>query len=116
MIGEHALPVVDDRGNVWETSGGRLDRCWCGQRQRYGEGAAGAAPLARHADGAAVRLDECPHDRQPQPGAARIAVAGAVGAVEAVEEIRQMRRFDTCLLYTSPSPRDRTRSRMPSSA
>ena len=25
-------------------------------------------------------------------------------------------RFRTCLLYTSPSPRDRTRSRMPSSA
>ena len=24
--------------------------------------------------------------------------------------------FRTCLLYTSPSPRDRTRSRMPSSA
>ena len=24
--------------------------------------------------------------------------------------------FFTCLLYTSPSPRDRTRSRMPSSA
>ena len=24
--------------------------------------------------------------------------------------------YDTCLLYTSPSPRDRTRSRMPSSA
>ena len=29
----------------------------------------------------------------------------------------EMRRvFDICLLYTSPSPRDRTRSRMPSSA
>ena len=26
------------------------------------------------------------------------------------------RRFQICLLYTSPSPRDRTRSRMPSSA
>ena len=26
------------------------------------------------------------------------------------------RGIDTCLLYTSPSPRDRTRSRMPSSA
>ena len=26
------------------------------------------------------------------------------------------RHFDICLLYTSPSPRDRTRSRMPSSA
>mgnify|MGYP003381418197 CR=1 FL=1 len=25
-------------------------------------------------------------------------------------------RIETCLLYTSPSPRDRTRSRMPSSA
>ena len=25
-------------------------------------------------------------------------------------------RLSTCLLYTSPSPRDRTRSRMPSSA
>ena len=25
-------------------------------------------------------------------------------------------RFETCLLYTSPSPRDRVRSRMPSSA
>ena len=25
-------------------------------------------------------------------------------------------RWDSCLLYTSPSPRDRTRSRMPSSA
>ena len=24
--------------------------------------------------------------------------------------------YNTCLLYTSPSPRDRTRSRMPSSA
>ena len=27
-----------------------------------------------------------------------------------------LRRHDSCLLYTSPSPRDRTRSRMPSSA
>ena len=25
-------------------------------------------------------------------------------------------KYPTCLLYTSPSPRDRTRSRMPSSA
>ena len=32
----------------------------------------------------------------------------------AAREIRTMRNI--CLLYTSPSPRDRTRSRMPSSA
>ena len=29
---------------------------------------------------------------------------------------RTARRVAVCLLYTSPSPRDRTRSRMPSSA
>ena len=32
------------------------------------------------------------------------------------EFIMKIRRFIPCLLYTSPSPRDRTRSRMPSSA
>ena len=31
-------------------------------------------------------------------------------------EILSFEQFDNCLLYTSPSPRDRTRSRMPSSA
>ena len=36
---------------------------------------------------------------------------------ELQEEIRMLRAQDAiCLLYTSPSPRDRTRSRMPSSA
>ena len=31
------------------------------------------------------------------------------------DEVKMLKDF-TCLLYTSPSPRDRTRSRMPSSA
>ena len=31
-------------------------------------------------------------------------------------EARQVVEAEGCLLYTSPSPRDRTRSRMPSSA
>ena len=35
----------------------------------------------------------------------------AIGEPELVDT-----RLDPCLLYTSPSPRDRTRSRMPSSA
>ena len=30
--------------------------------------------------------------------------------------VEKMRQHEACLLYTSPSPRDRTRSRMPSSA
>ena len=37
-----------------------------------------------------------------------------VGAPEPTQIV--IRPYDACLLYTSPSPRDRTRSRMPSSA
>ena len=56
------------------------------------------------------------------PRARRIEVAAAVceAATRAVppdEEIAENPRWvRSCLLYTSPSPRDRTRSRMPSSA
>ena len=35
---------------------------------------------------------------------------------ESVEKGTIKGRYTICLLYTSPSPRDRTRSRMPSSA
>ena len=38
------------------------------------------------------------------------------GIEEASEEARVKAQIDLCLLYTSQSPRDRTRSRMPSSA
>ena len=40
--------------------------------------------------------------KEPQPGECKMLRSGQV--------------LYTCLLYTSPSPRDRTRSRMPSSA
>ena len=40
-----------------------------------------------------------------------------VGALNVLEAARQLKKKGKdCLLYTSPSPRDRTRSRMPSSA
>jgi len=35
---------------------------------------------------------------------------------ETIDEISAFASAMSCLLYTSPSPRDRTRSRMPSSA
>ena len=38
-----------------------------------------------------------------------------IGAANRLGELRTL-HLDACLLYTSPSPRDRTRSRMPSSA
>ena len=41
-------------------------------------------------------------------------VISKTGQIEDVIEIQGLRT--ACLLYTSPSPRDRTRSRMPSSA
>ena len=46
------------------------------------------------------------------------ATAAASEAVEAATEATDAaaEATDACLLYTSPSPRDRTRSRMPSSA
>ena len=43
------------------------------------------------------------------------AVRNVVVPTEAVSEMKDNQKV-TCLLYTSPSPRDRTRSRMPSSA
>ena len=39
-----------------------------------------------------------------------------VGADRLVTALGAVTRYKGCLLYTSPSPRDRTRSRMPSSA
>ena len=35
---------------------------------------------------------------------------------EIISKISNYQKINICLLYTSPSPRDRTRSRMPSSA
>ena len=35
---------------------------------------------------------------------------------DVMEQVYQYSKYYFCLLYTSPSPRDRTRSRMPSSA
>ena len=39
-----------------------------------------------------------------------------IDSLEALEKACTEGRVEDCLLYTSPSPRDRTRSRMPSSA
>ena len=58
----------------------------------------------------AVRLQEA--------GTATEVITVSIGPAQAQETIRTALAMgaDSCLLYTSPSPRDRTRSRMPSSA
>jgi len=52
------------------------------------------------------------------PGSATVETPAAADTGVSSEERRKhtRERFRGCLLYTSPSPRDRTRSRMPSSA
>ena len=46
---------------------------------------------------------------------ARVTVEDCIDKVESPYELVLVAK-ESCLLYTSPSPRDRTRSRMPSSA
>ena len=53
-------------------------------------------------------------DLRDRSGTVQITVDPDLGA-EAFAVAEHL-RSETCLLYTSPSPRDRTRSRMPSSA
>ena len=47
---------------------------------------------------------------------AEIASVERIQLVVKESDLEMAKRVITCLLYTSPSPRDRTRSRMPSSA
>ena len=52
----------------------------------------------------------------PILGAVDTAVIGQLGKAAPVAAVGVGAIIITCLLYTSPSPRDRVRSRMPSSA
>ena len=72
----------------------------------------------------ATTADET-HERLPEVGGACAVEEEARGEIAVVEELdellpdeRLQRQFvvHPCLLYTSPSPRDRQKSRMPSSA
>ena len=60
------------------------------------------------------------HEEFPRPGTTLEDLAGLNPSFEKMGAHKPegaARTIDeTCLLYTSPSPRDRTRSRMPSSA
>ena len=68
-----------------------------------------------------ARYRDPPHNKIPRwiVGGDPKAVSRAKGELldhHEWEELQMMAKKNNCLLYTSPSPRDRTRSRMPSSA
>ena len=99
-------------------------------------GAAPAAPAASAAEDLHARLKALTtsapvllfmkgNKQEPRCGFSRkvVAALAETGAdfetfdILEDEEVRQgLKEYSDCLLYTSPSPRDRTRSRMPSSA
>ena len=63
------------------------------------------------------RLSKCVRARNMEYDPAKMAEIREQGGSEIFMGIVSTKcRTATCLLYTSPSPRDRTRSRMPSSA
>ena len=54
--------------------------------------------------------------RLDRPTSGVVVMAKTSKALQRMNRIFADREVENCLLYTSPSPRDRTRSRMPSSA
>ena len=68
--------------------------------------------LSEQVGGQATAFDEI--DKAPEERERGITIS--IAHVEYETANRHYAHVDICLLYTSPSPRDRTRSRMPSSA
>ena len=64
--------------------------------------------------GGATAMDYAQIDKAPEEKERGITISTA--HVEYQTEKRHYAHVDCCLLYTSPSPRDRQKSRMPSSA
>ena len=87
-------------------------------RLRRGEEVDAGLGLARHRLGQQVAEAVVEHPLGAGDGRAGGAVEGGDpfrdAGVEVVDDV--VAEAVACLLYTSPSPRDRTRSRMPSSA
>ena len=109
------LKVVHDASASNEAAGGSLldEIVRDGARQMLA--AALQAEVAAYIEAFAGELDEDGHRLVVRNGFHEPReVTTAAGAIP----VRAPRVNDkrTCLLYTSPSPRDRTRSRMPSSA
>ena len=54
--------------------------------------------------------------KDPKTGVAKVEISPNASLAQLSGELVRIRDVEGCLLYTSPSPRDATLSRMPSSA
>ena len=97
---------------LWEVVGESEFRFDDLAREYYGH-----PPTPAQAAAVAMLLHSSPmHFYKKGKGRYRKAPADALRAALASLDRKQREQERICLLYTSPSPRDRTRSRMPSSA
>ena len=69
------------------------------------------ATLAGQTEAESVELGTAPGEPGRTRGLPAVDINDLAGLLERLDDLP-----NDCLLYTSPSPRDRTRSRMPSSA
>ena len=79
----------------------------------------GAAERAAGQDGGAALASYRVQLAQRPPRAERLALVQRLDGAARTTELASLLRYEvgkTCLLYTSPSPRDKRQSRMPSSA
>ena len=124
---------LPERADHWRTHAARmqreiLDKSWSEKRRAFAESFGGSELDASVLLMAEVGLIDA---RDPRfvstvdameaslcdgPYMRRYEAADDFGKPETAFNICTFWRIDACLLYTSPSPRDRTRSRMPSSA
>eukprot|EP00656_Telonema_subtile_P031085 TRINITY_DN34069_c0_g3_i1.p2 TRINITY_DN34069_c0_g3~~TRINITY_DN34069_c0_g3_i1.p2 ORF type:complete len:108 (+),score=11.07 TRINITY_DN34069_c0_g3_i1:766-1089(+) len=97
-----------------EDDGSHLSKLWC--YIPFGEGGGEARGLYVKMAGTVIggRSAEEPSKCCREGGSGSGRIAGTTTTT--LRSTRRCYPHNTCLLYTSPSPRDRTRSRMPSSA
>ena len=108
----HLAELVGDQAEIWavDRSAGRLKRVAANAARL------GLASINALAADAAKLLEQRPQRRESFQRILIDAPCSGLGTLARHPDARWRVTPQSCLLYTSPSPRDRQKSRMPSSA